>query len=176
MSILTPKEENVSIAPEEILQIIAHDLGVNEQQIKIHVLLDNKSQDYFNHSIQEFKCLSATVHLPGKTQKFDIFEKDVLSLLEKYTGAEIENLKLEFEYQSTSNNLFELIRINVKNKLDYQSELPQEDLLSSSLNNMNHLINSIPLENQSLSEMSKNIDSLEDSIQKARELMSRRKF
>lgn len=27
-----------------------------------------------------------------KTQKFDIFEKDVLSLLEKYTGAEIENL------------------------------------------------------------------------------------
>lgn len=41
---------------------------------------------------------------------------------------------------------------------------------------MNHLINSIPLENQSLSEMSKNIDSLEDPIQKARELMSRRKF
>lgn len=169
MSILKPKEEHVSISPEEILQIIAHDLGVSEEQIKINVCLNN-------YPSQEFKCLSATVHLPGKTQKFDIFEKDVLSLLEKYTGAEIENLKLEFEYQSTSNNLFELIRINVKNKLDYQNELPQEDLLSSSLNNMNHLINSIPLENQSLSEMSKNIDSLEDSIQKARELISRRKF
>ena len=41
---------------------------------------------------------------------------------------------------------------------------------------MNNLINSIPLGTQSLDEMSKNIDSLEESIQKARELMRQRKF
>lgn len=170
MSILKPKEEHVSISPEEILQIIAHDLGVSEEQIKINVCLNN-------YPSQEFKCLSASVYLPGKTQKFDILEQDVLSLLEKYTGAEISNLKLEFDYQvNQDNNNLDLIRINVKNKNEYQNTIPQEDLLMQSLSNMNNLVNSMPIGTQSLDEMSKNIDSLEDSIKAARELLGRKRI
>ena len=173
MSILKPSEENVTISPHEIIEIISHDIGVNASQVKLSVKVSTSNpESYFNDGNHDyFKCLLAEVDVPGKIQKFDIYSKDILTLLEKYMEIDVSNLELKFDYQQSQEGLnYELLRINITNKLnnEIQNSNEQFDPLKSSLNTMNNLINSINISPMSLNDMTKQIEQLEATLEQTK--------
>lgn len=176
MSILKPKEETVDISVKEIKELIAHDLGVNPESIsfKVKVELSN-GLSYFNDSpIEKATALLATVTLPGKTQKFEIYENDLKQILEKYLEQSFAQNTFLFNYQKEEQGAdFEFVSLSVAKKPEL---VDSQDLLSDSLSNMHKIVNSIEIKPQSLDEMDRTIDSLEDSIRQAREVMRRNKF
>ena len=113
----------------------------------------------------------AEVDVPGKIQKFDIYSKDILTLLEKYMEIDVSNLELKFDYQQSQEGLnYELLKINVTNKLnnEIQNSNEQFDPLKSSLNTMNNLINSINISPMSLNDMTKQIEQLEATLEQTK--------
>lgn len=176
MSILKPKEETVDISSKEIKELIAHDIGVSPDSIHLKVKVEFfNGLSYFNDSpIEKATALLASVNLPGKTQKFEIYENDLKQILEKYLEQSFEQNSLTFNYQKEYNGPdYELLNISIGNKPELTNS---QDLLTESLSNMSKIVNSINIEPQSLDDMTRNIDSLEDSIRQAREVMRKNKF
>lgn len=175
MSILKPVEETVDISTKEIKELIAYDLGISPENININVKVEQSNGiNFFNDSpIEKATALVATVNLPGKTQKFEIYEKDLKTLLQTCLQQNFEENVLQFNYQKDQHGQsYELLSVSVGKKPEVTNS---QDLLMDSLTNMQNLVQNIEIKPQSLDQMSRTIDSLEDSINKARDTM-RRKF
>lgn len=174
MSILKPKEETVDISVNEIKELIAMDIGVQPETIQLKVKVELSSGiNYFNSSsVEKASALLATVTLPGKTKKFEIYEADLKQVLEKNLQQSFENNVLIFNYKK-NNEEYDLTSVSVGNKPDLSNS---DDLLMSSLTNMQNLVQSIEIKPQGLDEMNNTIDSLENSLKQARELMRKNKF
>lgn len=175
MSILKPVEETVDISSKEIKELIAYDLGIHPEHIDINVKVEHSNGvSFFNDSpIEKATALIATVTLPGKTQKFEIYEKDLKEVLKTCLQQNFEDNVLIFNYQKDQHGSnYELLSVSVAKKPE---NTHSQDLLMDSLTNMQNLVQNIQIQPQSLDEMSRTIDSLEDSINKARDTM-RRKF
>lgn len=173
MSILKPVEETVDLSNKEIKDLIAYDIGITPDSINLSVKVDQTSGlSLFNTSpIEKATVLIATVILPGKTQKFEIYEDDLKQLLEKCLQQNFENNVLTFNYQKNLHDSeYELLSVSVGKKME------NSDVLMNSLHSMQSLIEHIEIKPQSLEQMNKTIDSLEESIQKARENIKKNKF
>lgn len=175
MSILKPVEETIDISTKEIKDLIAYDINVAPANIDIKVKVEQSHGiNFFNNSpTEKATALIASVTLPGKTQKFEIYESDLKQLLTNCLQQNFDDNALTFNYQQdTSTNQYELLSVSIGKKPEINNS---QDLLMDSLTNMQNLVQGIEIKPQNLDEMNKTIDSLEDSINKARETM-RRKF
>lgn len=175
MSILKPVEETIDISTKEIKDLIAYDLGIHPEHIDINVKVEHSNGiSFFNDApIEKATALIATVTLPGKTQKFEIYEKDLKEVLKTCLQQNFDENVLIFNYQKEQYGAnYELLSVSIGKKPEINNS---QDLLMDSLTNMQNLVQGIEIKPQNLDEMNKTIDSLEDSINKARETM-RRKF
>lgn len=177
MSILKPIEETVDISVNEIKELIGFDIGVKSENIILKVKVEpiNDFNHFNRQSIEKVTSLLAIVSLPGRTQKFEIFESDLKKLLEKNLQQNFENNTITFNYQKEKESSdYSLINISVGKKIELKNDA--DDLIMQSLSSMNNFIKSMSIKTQNLEEMNQTIESLEISLEQARDKIKKNKF